>query len=165
MLDSMMIRRAEARDAAGIARIYNHYILNTTVTFDTEPKSAEDRRSWLEMRDTSHVVLVAEEDRDVVAWGALSPWGVRPAYRSSVEVSVYVAPESRGRGIGSRLMSELLREAEAAGHHALLSQIVSDNTASIDLALRYGFQQVGHLREVGLKFGEWLDVVILERIV
>ena len=88
------VRRAIAGDGEAIARIYNHYVLTSTATFDTEPKTPADREAWLANRSPAHPVLVAEQDGRGVGWGSLSPWGERPAYRHSVEISTYVDFES-----------------------------------------------------------------------
>ena len=163
MVDLIM-RNACHEDASRIAEIYNYYVLHSTITFDAEPKSAEERIAWLEEHDELHPVLVGVIEDEVVAWGALTRWGGRAAYRHSVELSVYVDRESRGRGIGQAMTEALVHEAERLGHHALISQIVSENDASLRLAQRLGFEQVGLLKEVGRKFDRWLDVAIMERL-
>lgn len=163
--DVPIIRRATRGDAPAIADIYNHYVQSTTVTFDTEIKTAGEREEWLLQHGEAHPVLVAEDRGVVVAWGSLSPWHARPAYGGTVEVSVYVAHDRRGSGLGPILMEALVDAAVDAGHHALMSQIVADNEASLRLAQRSGFEEVGRLIEVGRKFDRWLDVVLLERIV
>lgn len=168
-MSDVLIREARVGDAQAIADIYNHYIEHSTATFDTEPKSADERRAWLDSHDSAHPVLVAEREADtgsriIVAWGSLTAWSPRPAYASTVEVSTYVAPGEVGHGIGPTLMEALVERARAVGHRALLSQIVSENEHSLRVTERMGFERVGLLREVGLKFGRWLDVVIMERI-
>lgn len=160
-MDGFVIRDADERDAEAIARIYNHYVATSAVTFDTEPKTAEDRRAWLAAHGERHPVVVAESDGRVIGWGSLSPWHVRPAYDASVEVSSYIDPAHLGKGIGSALMRELIALAEQAGHHVLLSQVVAGNDASIALGERFGYREVGRLPQVGRKFDEWLDVVIM----
>ena len=162
-MSEIIVRDATDHDAAIIAEIYNHYISGSTATFDTEPKTAEERRAWLATHDLAHPVLVAEDSGAVVGWGSLTAWGARPAWRHTVEISSYVAPDSRGRGIGPLLMGALLERARQAGHHAVLAQIVAENEASLRVTQRAGFEIVGHLREVGRKFDRWLDVVILEK--
>lgn len=158
------IRDARPGDAGRIVEIYNHYVLHSTVTFDTEPKTPEDRVAWLQARSQRHPVLVAVVEDRVLGWGSLSPWHERPAYDHSVEVSAYVAPDARGQGIGSALMRCLIERATGLGHHALISQIVAGNDASLALGERFGYRVVGTLPEVGRKFGRWLDVVLLVRL-
>lgn len=161
----MRIRPATADDAQAIADIYNHAVLTTTATFDTEPVTAESRRSWLENRGVEHPVVVAEDHGEVVGWAALSPWSDRCAYRSSVEMSVYVAPDHLRRGVGRALAEHLLVLAPSRGVHAVLARICTENVASIALVERLGFEPCGVQREVGRKFGRWLDVAVYERIV
>ena len=163
-MSGMSIRRAAFGDAGRIAEIYNHYVLNTTVTFDAEPKSVEERVRWLDEHDAEHPVLVGEMGGQIVAWGSLTKWGTRAAYKHSAEVSVYVDKKARGQGLGAAMASALVDEAVRAGHHALITQIVSDNAASLHLSDQLGFEHIGVLREVGRKFDRWLDVVITEKL-
>ena len=158
------IRTATTQDAAAIAAIYNHYIATSTATFDTEPKSAEDRVAWLGEHGGDYPVLVAEQDGEVVAWGSLSRWGTRCAYRHTVEISTYVAPDATGSGLGPLLSNALIAEARRTGHHAVISQIVSENGPSLKMGERLGFAEVGRLREVGRKFDRWLDIVLMELV-
>ena len=158
------VRHASTSDAEAIARIYNHYVRTSTATFDTQDKTSEDRASWIEQRTAEHPILVAEQDGRVVGWGSLSPWGERPAYRHSVEISTYVDNEVTGRGVGPVLAQALVDEARRIGHHAVLSRIVADNEASLAMSARLGFSEAGRLYEVGYKFGRWLDLVICELI-
>ncbi len=160
----IVVRTARIDDAQAITDIYNHYIRETTVTFHTELLEVQDRREWLSGRSPEHPVMVVESQGTVVAWGALSPWSERGAWRRTVEIAVYVAPTERGRGIGPQLTDRLLTEARSAGHHVVISQVVADNAASISMVERAGFEKVGRLREVGWKFGRWLDVDLYERI-
>jgi len=163
-MGSVSIRDARDSDAAAIASIYNHYVVNSTATFDTESKTVEDRVAWIQSHGGQYPALVAESEGEVVGWGSLSPWHPRPAYDRSVEVSSYIAPEFLGRGIGTQLMEHLIARASEIGHHALISQIVAGNQASIALGERFGYREVGRLPEVGHKFGEWLDVVLMVRL-
>jgi len=163
-MDDITIRRATVADAAAIAEIYNHYVLNSTATFDTQPKSNEDREWWLSDRDARHPVIVAERDAKVIGWAALGPYRERPAWSHTSEVAVYVSASDRGSGIGTHLLRTLVDEARGLGLHVLMSQVVAGNDASVRMAERLGFERVGLLREVGWKFDGWLDVVILQLI-
>ena len=160
----LVIRRAHLGDAARIAEIYNHYVLHSTATFDTEPKTVEDRVRWLGEHDDLHPVLVGTIGGDVVAWGSLTRWSARPAWRHTVEISVYVDDGFTGRGIGPAVSEALIAMAREAGHHAVISQIVAENSASLRTSENLGFERVGVLREVGRKFDRWLDVVMMERL-
>ncbi len=160
-----IVRTARPEDAAAIAAIYNHAVLHTTATFDTEPKSAENRLEWLSDRARQHPVIVAEEDGIVLGWGAFSGWSDRCSYAATVEMSVYIDPAHTRQGLGRTLSSELLRLAPVVGVHNILSRICSENTASLAMAERLGFTTVGTMHEVGRKFDRWLDVVVLELLV
>lgn len=159
------IRPATTDDSEAIADIYNHYVRSSTATFDTVEKTIEERQRWLSERTERHPVLVVEDEGGaVVGWGALSPWSPRPAWGRTCEVAVYLHPDARGAGVGSQVLNTLVELARAAGHHALISQIVGDNAASISMTERAGFTVVGTLKEVGWKFDRWLDVVVMELV-
>jgi phosphinothricin acetyltransferase len=164
----MEIRLATIEDAEATRQIYNHEVTTSTVTFDIEPRSLEDQRRWLSARSGAHAVVVAETsaasavDRVVTGFGSLSPYKDRPAYTTSVENSVYVDPDYQGQGVGRLLMAELVRLATAHGFHAMFARIVGGHDASIGLHKAFGFDVVGTEREVGRKFGQWLDVVVME---
>ncbi len=163
-MNGPVVRRATLGDARTISDIYNHYIVNSSATFDTETKSVGERIAWLVEHGDAHPVLVAESAGEVVGWGSLSPFRERPAYRHTVELGVYVAPEHTGSGIGRALTEALIEAARRAGHHVVVSQIVSENLPSIKLAERAGFRPVGTMHEVGRKFERWLDVLIMELV-
>lgn len=162
-MHEVLIREAVAADAAALARIYNHYVINSTVTFDEVPVSEQNRLEWLRERGTGHPVLVAESAGGVVGWGSLSPYRTRPAWNRTVEFGVYLDPDVVGRGIGSALTQALLQRAADIGHHVVVGQIVSDNVQSLSLARREGFVEIGVLREVGFKFGRYVDLTIVQK--
>lgn len=159
------VRPATVHDAEAIAAIYNHYVKASTATFDTSPKSVEDRVEWISEHGPRLPILVIEIEETVVGWGALSPYATRPAWGNTVELGIYLDPDVRGRGLGFTLGKALIDAAREEGHHALIAQIVSDNAASMHLMGRLGFERVGHLREVGLKFDRLHDVVLFELLV
>ena len=164
-MTDMLIRPATEADVADIARIYNQAVEHTTATFDTEPQSAETRLAWLRSHgDPRHPVLVAELDGEVVGWASLSPWSDRCAYAASVEASTYVDEAHIGQGIGTRLSETILEAGRAAGVHAVLARICTENFASIRMSKQLGFTDVGVLHEVGHKFDRWLDVMMLEKL-
>lgn len=163
-MEGLVIRMAREEDASAIADIYNHYIETSTATFDTVPKTLEDRVAWLEAHDDRHPVIVAETAEGIVGWGSLSPWATRPAWSRTVEVSVYVADTHRGGGVGPALLDELVNLGRIAGHHALIAQIVGDNKPSLEMSARAGFELVGVLKEVGFKLDRWLDVALVELV-
>ena len=163
-MNDLTIRPAAESDASAIAAIYNHYVRTSTATFDTVERSVAIQLAWLAEHVDPHPVLVAESDGGVVAWGALSRWGTRSAYLHTVEISTYVAPDAVGQGLGPALSEVLIGRARALGHHAIISQIVHENEASLSMARRLGFERIGTLREVGRKFDRWLDVVLMELV-
>lgn len=160
-----VVRPAGTGDLPRILEIYNHEVRVSTATYDTKPRSMHEQVEWFAHHGPDHPVLVAEEDGSVTGWASLSPWSDRPAYDRSVEVSVYVAQEHRGKGHGKLLLRALIEAARSLGHHALLARISADNTVSIRLHERLGFAEVGLLKEVGEKFGRMLDVSVMELVV
>lgn len=157
------VRPATEADLEAIRAIYNAEVLGSTATFDEEPRDAEAQRRWLEAHQHPYAALVAEADGAVLGWGALSPFGARAAYRFTAEDSVYVHADARGRGVGTVLLRELLRAGRERGFRTVVARITAENGASIRLHERCGFVVVGVEREVGYKFGRWLDVVVMQR--
>ena len=161
---TVTIRAAGARDAGAIARIYNHYVANTVITFEEqEVPDAEMAARIDEIASASLPWLVAERDGRIVGYAYATKWRVRSAYRFSTEIAVYVDPDCGRAGIGSRLFEELLPRLEARGIHAVLGGIALPNDASVRLHEKFGFEKVAHLREVGRKFDRWVDVGYWQR--
>lgn len=158
----LVIRPAVPGDVPAITAIYNEAILATTATFDIEPKSVEERAAWLAARDARHPVLVAIVDRRVVGWACLTRWSDRPAYDATAETSFYVESASRGRGIGRALKDAIIAEARRLEYHTLIARVAEGSDASRHLNERAGFVHVGTLRQVGRKFGHWLDVDVMQ---
>lgn len=162
----MIIRPATRADLPGILEIYNDAVLHTTATYDYDPRTLEQRTQWFEEREREeYPIFVALDDAGTVAgWSALNPFHARMGYRFTAENSVYVAAESRGRGVGKLLLAPLIDGAKARGLHAIIAAIDAQNEASIRLHAGFGFEQVGHFKQTGFKFGRWLDVVYMERL-
>jgi phosphinothricin acetyltransferase len=154
----MNIRRATAGDAQAIAEIYNESVLNSAATFDTEPKSREEREQWLARHDERHPVLVAELDGEVAGWASITLWSDRCAYEDLAEDSLYIAEKHCGKGIGSALMKALIDEARRVKLHTLIARITGESAQSIRLHEKFGFKRVGTLKEAGRKFGRLHDV-------
>ena len=163
-MDDAVVRLATLDDAEAIQRIYNHEVEHTTHTFDLVPRTLEDQQTWLQDRSGALGVLVAEIDGQVVGFSSLSEYRPRAAYRTSVESSVYVNETMRGRGVGRRLLHDLVDLAKASGFHTMVARIAGGHEASIKLHEAVGFATVGTEREVGRKFGNWLDVVVMQRM-
>ena len=166
----VQIRTAVPDDAAALMDIYNPVVLTSTATFDLIPRTLEEQRGWITDRSGARIVLVAVDPatdvapEQVVGFAALSPYRDRAAYSTTVEDSVYVHGDHQGRGIGRVLLDALVDTARAHGFHAMMARIVADHEASIGLHTACGFEVIGHEREVGRKFGRWLDVTLMERL-
>jgi len=165
------VRLATLDDAEAIRAIYNREVTGSTVTFDLVPRSLEAQQAWIEAHSGAHPAIVAVDDGmpggvlgRVVGFGSLSPYRSRPAYATTVEDSVYVDPDHQGRGVGKLLLEELVRLAILHGFHSMMARIVGGHEASIRLHESCGFSLVGIEREVGRKFGKWLDVALMQRL-
>jgi L-amino acid N-acyltransferase YncA len=156
------VRPATRADLADINAIYNHYVLDSTATYQNEPDSLEERERWFASHDPLHPVLVAQCDGELVGWGALSRFHPRAAFLHTVEDSIYVHHLQRRRGIGHRLLAQLIVLAHGAGHRSIIAAVSGDQEASLRLHAGCGFSEAGRLREVGFKFARWLDVVYLQ---
>jgi L-amino acid N-acyltransferase YncA len=158
------IRSATVSDQQAIMEIYNDAVANTTATFDTEPRSIQKQMEWFHRHKTNHPVLVAEEDNRVIGWASLSPWSDRCAYDTTVEVSVYVDKDFRGKGVGSTLLEQVTMEGKKLNNHTVLSRISEGNEISIHLHEKLGYRHIGVMKEVGFKFGKFLDVNMMQLI-
>jgi L-amino acid N-acyltransferase len=158
------VRLARLGDAEALRRIYNAEVTGTTVTFDLVPRTAREQQAWIARHQGAYPAVVAVQDTEVCGFGSLSAYRDRAAYATSVEDSVYVDPGWRGRGVGRRLLGELLRLATDHGFHTVMARTTGDNAPSIALHRSCGFVVVGTEREVGRKFGRWLDVAVLQKL-
>lgn len=162
---AISVRLATREDAEAIRSIYNREVTGSTVTFDLVPRSLDDQRAWLDAHAGAHPAVVAVDDEGTVGgFGSLSPYRSRPAYSTTVEDSVYVHPDQQGKGVGRLVLAELVRLAEVHGFHAVMARIVGGHEASIALHTGCGFELVGVEREVGRKFGKWLDVALMQKL-
>ena len=162
-----LVRLARAEDAEAIRAIYNREVTGSTVTFDLVPRSLESQRTWIDAHAGAHPAVVVVDDdpaATVIGFGSLSPYRDRPAYSTTVEDSVYVHHDQRGRGVGKLVLDELVRLATVHGFHSVMARIVGGHDASIRLHESCGFGLVGIEREVGRKFGKWLDVALMQRM-
>jgi len=165
MPHGLSLRIAEDRDDHAIARIYGHYVRHSTATFELEaPDEFEMERRRMIIADAGLPYLVAERDGAILGFAYAGPYRARPAYRFTVENSIYLDPAMRGQGVGSVLLARLIEDCKRAGKRQMVA-VVGDsaNTASIRLHTRFGFREVGVLRSVGRKFDRWLDTVLLQR--
>lgn len=160
----MTTRPACDGDAPAIAAIHNEGIADRMATLDAAPRTPDECRGWLAARGPRHAVVVAEDNGEVVGWASLNPFNPRPAYDHVADFSVYVRRDRRGRGIGGRLVSELIDQARARRFHKLVLATLARNAGAIGLYERLGFGRVGVYHEQGRLDGAWVDVVIMERI-
>ena len=165
---SPLIRPATADDLSAINDIYNHYVHSSTCTYQTDPSTSHERAEWFAAHGPRHPVTVAFDDSGggggVVGWASISQFRSRSAYDRTVENAVYVRHDCHRRGIGSALLADSLERARAAGHHTVIAVVDAEQAGSIALHVRQGFVEAGRLREAGWKFGRWLDVVYLQRM-
>ena len=159
-----LIRDARAEDLGAINAIYNHYVLHSACTYQEEPSTEQERAGWFAAHGPAYPVTVAEIDGAVVGWGSLSKFHPRSAYRKTVENSVYVRHDLHRHGIGALLLADLIERAKSLGHHSIIALIDSGQPGSLALHERYGFVKAAHLREVGIKFGRWGDVIYLQKM-
>ncbi|MGB8020738.1 MAG: N-acetyltransferase family protein [Candidatus Nanopelagicales bacterium] len=159
----MQIRDAAPEDAAGIAAIYNEAVLNTTAIWNDSLVDAASRAAWIHQRQSAgHPVLVAVDGEQVVGYATFGDWRQWDGYRFTIEDSVYVLADAQRTGIGQNLMLELIRRGRAQGKHVRVACIESGNASSIALHLKLGFEPAGVVKQVGTKFGRWLDLSILQ---
>jgi L-amino acid N-acyltransferase YncA len=162
-MTSPQLRLAEEDDLPVINDIYNYYVPRSTCTYQLEPESMADREAWFrEHHPDQYPVIVAELDGDIIGWGSLSKFRLRAAYAPTVEASIYIHHDFHRRGLGRLLLIDLIERARRAGFHSLIGGASADQVASIALQESMGFRRVAHLVEVGLKFGQRLDVIYLQ---
>jgi len=160
------IRNAEEKDLPAILAIYNDVIVNTTAVYDYEPHTPAMRLAWFNAKkEQGFPVFVAEENGKVLGLSSIGPFRAWAAYQFSVENSIYVAADARGKGIGKMLMPPIIDAARQLGMHTMLAGIDASNEASIQLHKDFGFEEVAHFKQVGWKFGRWLDLKFLQLII
>lgn len=160
------IRDAVSADLPHIREIYNHYVMNSTVTFDEKPMTlAELRRKFAHVRKLGMPYLVAESPRgQLLGYAYVYPWKEKAAYRYTVENSIYLGPASTGKGLGKALLEQLIVESKAAGIKEIIAVIADKGAeASIRLHKNFGFKEIGHMGKVGFKFERWLGTVLMQK--
>jgi len=164
-IDGIHIRTASSDDAAAIAKIYNEGIEDRVATFETELRSVDDQQAWLRSNAGRYPAVVAHFDGEIIGWAGAGSYRDRECYRGIGEFSMYVRRDWRSRGVGDLLVAGLISEAERLGLWKLLSRIFPFNEASRALCRKHGFREVGVYEKHGRLDGEWLDVVIVERLI
>ena len=160
----MRIREAGPGEAEAICAIYNQGIEDRVATLETTLRTPDERRQWLAARGPRHPVLVVEVDGGVVAWASLNPFNPRPASEHVADLSIYVARDWRGKGVGARLLAAVVARARATGFHKIVLAALASNRAGEALYTKLGFRRVGVYREQGLLDGRWTDVLIMDRL-
>ncbi|MGW4565737.1 N-acetyltransferase family protein [Streptomyces sp. NPDC004561] len=155
------VRPAHPGDVEAVRAIRNHAIEHSTALWTDTPQSSAEGVAWLAAHLARGSAFAAEVDGEVAGFAVYGPWRALEGYRHTVEDSVYVREGRHGLGIGSALLTALIAGAREAGHHVMIAGIEADNAASVRLHERFGFQHAGTVREVGLKFGRWLDLTIM----
>jgi L-amino acid N-acyltransferase len=164
--DDLRLRDAEHRDADALAAIYNDAVLNTTAIWNDAPVDSANRVAWLDARRSSGypVIVAVDADDQVLGYASFGDWRPFDGFRHTVEHSVYVRSGQRGRGIGRVLMTALIERARLIGKHVMVAAIEAGNAGSIGLHEKLGFESTGTLRQVGTKFGDWLDLTFMQLV-
>jgi len=161
----MEIREATDLDLAAVLAIYNDVVATSTAIYRDEPMGFDEYEQWWRTRVAQgYPVLVAVSDDAVVGYATFGDFRAWPGYRFTVEHSVHVRSDQRGLGIGSLLVQALIERATQLGKHVMIAGVDAENAASIRFHERLGFESAAHLRQVGFKFGRWLDLVLMQRI-
>lgn len=162
-MNTTLIRDASAADLPAISAIYNFFVLHSTCTYQIDPETLADRQAWFDLHSSDkYPVVVAELDGQLVGWGSLSEFHARAGYAPTAEASVYIAHGFHRRGLGRTILQDLIERARIAKFHSLIGGTSADQSASIALQESLGFIRVAHLKEVGQKFGQRLDVVYMQ---
>ena len=161
---AVSIRPVISADAEGLRAIYNVEVLDSTVTMDLVARTLDEQLAWIDRHGGAHPAIVAEEGPAIVGFASLSPWRDRPAYRGTVENSVYVARTAQGRGIGRLLLSQIVQLGAEHGFHTCMARIAGGNDASVRLHIACRFELVGVERQVGRKLNRWIDVTVMQRM-
>jgi phosphinothricin acetyltransferase len=161
-LQRLDIRLDTSDDLESIRRIHNYYVINSTITYDEMAWTSDDARGWFDGHGATGPVIVAEVDGAVVGFGAFGPFRSQSGYRYTVEHSIYIEPDHHRHGIGTALLTDLIRRAREAGFRVMVAVIDSEQEPSMALHAKFGFAKVGHLSQVGYKSGKSLDAVFMQ---
>ncbi|MDK2897308.1 MAG: L-amino acid N-acyltransferase [Candidatus Atribacteria bacterium] len=161
---TLTIRKARVEDIDQITEIYNQAIIKTISTFHLYPRSSEEQMKWFYQHNDRYPLMVAEDECQLVAWACLSPYSDREGYQFTVTDSIYVKEEFRRQRIGYELLQFLIEEAKKLGYHSMVAFISSENLPSIKLHQKLGFLFQGELKEIGFKFGKWVDVCLYQKM-
>lgn len=159
------VREAKVEDLPRLLEIYNDIIVHTTAVYDYEPHTLEMRKQWWDTKKAQGFpVFVAVDDEKILGFSSIGPFRAWAAYKFSVENSIYVASDMRGKGIGKLLMPPIIDAAKKLSLHTIIAGIDATNESSIRLHQSFGFEEVAHFKQVGWKFERWLDLKFLQLI-
>ncbi|PHR70194.1 MAG: phosphinothricin acetyltransferase [Lutibacter sp.] len=153
-----MIRDFHIDDIEQLVEIYNYYIENTVITFDKNPCSVDDFEQKIKPIYKKYPFIVFEENNEILGYAYGSSWRPKPSYKFTVESTIYLNSDAQGKGIGTKLYTELLKQLKQQNFHTIIGGLTLPNAASIKLHEKLGFKKVAHFKQVGRKFDEWLDV-------
>jgi phosphinothricin acetyltransferase len=160
----IIIRNAKFEDLKEITYIYNNAILKTTATFDVKPKTISEQILWFKEHNSNYPIIVAEKEEEIAGWASLSLWSDRCAYSKTAEISIYIKEKYRGKGIGKKIIYDILTKGKEAGLHTIIARISGNNKASNQIFEKSGFKHIGTMREVGKKFNKLIDVHLMQKI-
>jgi L-amino acid N-acyltransferase len=159
----MTIRPLKHADLEAVTEIYNEVLTHSTAIFRDTPTTPQEREAWWKAQcEKRYPVIVAEEDGKILGFASFGDFRSWPGYRFTVEATIHLCPEARRRGIGTVLLKELIAQARSLGKHMLIAGVDAENTASLGFLAKMGFEQTAHMREVGYKFGRFLDLKFLQ---
>jgi len=153
-----MIRKVHIYDAKQLVEIYNYYVLNSVATFDDIPLLPKAFEEKITAINAGYPFLVFEEGSEIMGYAYAGKWRRKPAYKHTVEITIYIKHGEHGRQIGTKLYVELLSLLKSQNYHAIIGGLTLPNDACVKLHEHFGFKQVAHFKQVGLKFGKWQDV-------
>ncbi len=157
------VKEADKMDVPSILAIINHEITHSTAVYDYSERTLKVQQEWFEKKKNEGMpVIVAERGGEVLGYGTYGIFRPWDAYRFSVEHSIYISKEFQGRGIGKLIMKELIRLAKEQGYHTMVAGLDADNKSSYGFHKRFGFVEVGTFKEVGYKFDQWLDLILMQ---
>lgn len=165
-MSTILVRPAVFDDLPAILDIHNDIVLNTTAIWDEEPETLEARQKWFSERQAQNFpVLVAEKDKRVAGFASYGSWRSRCCYKLTVEHTVHIHCDFRQQGVGEALLSKLIGIAQKDGIHVMVAGMTANNEPSVRLHQRLGFVECGFVKEVGFKFGQWLDLLLMQKII
>ncbi|AIQ46714.1 acetyltransferase [Paenibacillus sp. FSL R7-0273] len=165
MADELIFEQAKEEHLAGVLDIYNYYVLNTTVSFHTEPLTLDEMRSSVLNSDPRFKSYAIKQAGSLAGYVLITRHKNKQAYDTSGEISIYLNPDSSGQGIGGQALAFIEREAAALGFHVLVATVCADNEPSRRLFTKYGYEQSALFRQIGRKFGRWLDIASYQKII